>query len=141
MQRKLSKSLHIEAINLRHKAEVNWLSSGDFPSKFFYAKMSFRKHCNDIGKLLNNNESIINEASHLEKEAILYFSDLLILLGVRGTFPNITPKFLLHVNSEKILLAPICLDDIKILFSLLRMTKALVLMILRPNSIRFIGMK
>lgn len=125
MQSKLSNSLQIEAANLKQKAKVNWLTSGDMLTKIFYAKMSGRKYCNDIGKLLDANDTFINVAPHLEKEANKYFSDPFNFEGNPGIFPNITPKCLLHANSEEILLALICLDDIKIIISLLKMTKAL----------------
>lgn len=75
--------------------------------------MSSRKYCNDIDKLLNGNGDIINEASQLEEEAIAFFTDSYNSDGNSSHFPDVTPKYLLHANSEDILLAQVCIEDIK----------------------------
>jgi len=67
MQIKLINSLHAQVVENSQKAKTDWLTLGDTPSKFFYAKMSNRKYINDIGKLLDSKGEIINEASKLKE--------------------------------------------------------------------------
>lgn len=50
MQKKLVKELHVEVVNLKQKAKIDRLTSGDTLSKVFCAKMLSRKYNNDMGK-------------------------------------------------------------------------------------------
>lgn len=105
--------MHIESVNIKQKAKVDLLTSGDTSSKFFYAKISSRKHKNVIGKFLNEEGDILNDISLLEKEVVSYFIDLYNTDRSPHNFSNITTKFLLNDNSNEILLAQVCLEDIQ----------------------------
>jgi hypothetical protein len=113
LQNKLCHSLHVQVINMRQQAKVEWLTKGDESSKFFYAKMTSRKKINDIGKILDSTGATLNDVSSLENMAINYFSDLYNSNDYKNDFPNIEAKFLLNESSSDILLAPVELVEIK----------------------------
>lgn len=63
--------------------------------------------------MLDTNGAIINEVSQIEKEVVNHFTALYNTDSCTMNFPVIATKYLLHDHSQDILLAPICLKEIK----------------------------
>lgn len=45
-QKKYNEALQLHVLELKQKSKVDWLTQGDEATKFFYAKMTTRRHYN-----------------------------------------------------------------------------------------------
>jgi hypothetical protein len=112
-QKELSNEMHKESVNARQKAKVDWLTVGDDCTKFFYAKMSSRKHLNNIGCIIDKEGNLTNAHDTVAENAINFYKDLYFSTNFNKNFPYITCKTILNHNASEILLAPVSIDEIK----------------------------
>lgn len=75
-QQKLKEALHLQAIQAKQMAKEKWLTQGDECTKFFYAKMSYRRNCNALINSINDQGDIATNISQFEQGAISYFTNL-----------------------------------------------------------------
>lgn len=58
---------------LKQQSIVLWLQKEDRNTKYFYAKMSMRRHRNKIHALLDSQGNYIYDSDSIRKESIAYY--------------------------------------------------------------------
>lgn len=106
---------HVDFLNAKQKAKINWLHDGDSCTKLFHTKMSRRRYINNWSQLIMNNGEIIQNAELIESEAIKYFHNIFNSeIPQLDEFPEIPCLSRINEDGRKLLDADISLHEIQI---------------------------
>lgn len=93
------------------KVKIYWLQKGERNSKFFYAKMSVRRHKHKIHALLHSQGNYIYDSDSIRHEAIEYYQ-LLFNGDTPPAQPFITTRMQINNSRTEYLSSPITMEEI-----------------------------
>lgn len=99
-QKKLSKHMDLHVTDIQKKEKCNWIKWNDDYTKYFHAKMSTKKHRNNINNLITGNDTLLKGQEKIDEEALDYFSNLYSMDSQCSDFPHIPCKQILNVEEK-----------------------------------------